>query len=161
MKTLAWWPADYWRMSLGENVSWAESSAIRVIITQFALDEVISLVPSHPPPYVMFSSLLTMQLQAIWHPALPPLCGSALPEDVFQIQWCTGAVTLIFYWCRDAPANSWNLGNVNEFNAGQKRRIKSPSQIWLSDIFFICAITKSVIPWSYSSRLMWFPPFQL
>lgn len=100
---------------------------VKCIITQFALDEVIWLVPSHPPPYVMFSSLLTWWSHRRSGIPSYPLVAAGLSEDVNScfVHRCSHAHFLLVQ--RGASTNSWNQENVNErLSPGPKCRIKSP-----------------------------------
>lgn len=156
--------ADCWWLSLEKKEyaasPFAESSAMRVIITQFALDEVISLVPSHPPPYVMFSSLQTWCihrrsgiLSAVSSVLLCSTRAMFFPLPHSMNSLYIGAAC----WCRDPSINSRNLDIFNEISflakVQDKESTPHSAQIRLS-YRFICAITNYVIPWSYSSRPM-------
>lgn len=97
----------------------AHSSANGVMITQFALDEVIWLVPSHPipshpPPYVMFSSILTWCSHR--RAGILSFFSSVLRIHhrmfFFSSKQLTGAIVLLLCWCRDGSIKSSNQENV-------------------------------------------------
>lgn len=114
-----------------------------------------SSLPPHPPPYVMFSSLLTWCSHKQSEIPSYLIFAAALPEDVFQMQWivvvCTGAVML-----QRCITNSWNqINNLNESLSRPKCRINSfPHTPAISSLVtaFIQCNYKYVIMWSSSSR---------
>lgn len=147
----------------------AHSSANGVMITQFALDEVIWLVPSHPipshpPPYVMFSSILTWCSHR--RAGILSFFSSVLRIhhrmffSFFQtVHRCNRAlVVLVQRWINKVLKSRKCLmrGLSSE---GAKCRIESPPRSparsgLLTPFFFICAITNYVVLWSGSSRTM-------
>lgn len=89
-----------------------------------------SRLPPHPPPYVMFNSLLTWCSHK--QSGIPSylLFAAALPEDVFQnavnsccMHRCSHAHFLLVQRC---ITNSWNqINNLNESLSRPKCRINS------------------------------------